>query len=380
MKLLYFTIQIHFLGGLSKIVSEKINWLVGHGYEVSLCNIEKLDVITAYPIDPRVKLIRGDISTTPGNAFTRIKGVVGAVDRILDIIKEEHPDVIINAHCPLVTWILPFISKSGSISLFRNDRIPTIMEFHQSRQGLEIFNKKFTDSFSGWLHQWSIRWIYGKYNKFVALTTEDKKAWNLNNCIVIPNFSSISPREYIEDAPGNEHQIILLARLMPQKRIDLMIQVWNLLAKKYPNWHVKVLGEGDLRESLESMVIERGLQDSFLLTGSVKDVSEELEASDIICLTSEHEGLCLVFIEAMQKSVPMIAFEISGIHDVVEDGYNGFLVPFGDVYSYARRLSEMMDSKELRNRFRENGKEFVKRFDKEHVMGMWVNLFQSINK
>ena len=61
MKLLYFTIQINMLGGLAKIVIDKINWLVDHGYDVTLCNIERLEVVPAYPIDSRVKLVRGDI-------------------------------------------------------------------------------------------------------------------------------------------------------------------------------------------------------------------------------------------------------------------------------------------------------------------------------
>lgn len=378
MKLLYFTIQIHFLGGLSRIVSEKINWLVDQGYDVTLCNIERLDVKPAYPIDSRVKLIRGDISTIPGNAFTRIKGVACAVSRVLEIIKEEQPDVIVNAHCPLVTWILPFVSKSGTLTIFKKNRIPTIIEMHQSRHGLEVFNKKFTDAFSGWLHRWCIRWIYGKYQRFVVLTSDDKVAWDLDNCIVIPNFSSIAPRDFVEDTNKPEHQIILLTRLMPQKRIDLMIRVWALLAPNYSNWRVKVLGDGDLRESLISMVEEYGLKESFLLPGAVKDVTFELESSDIMCLTSEHEGLSLVLIEAMQKSVPIMAFDICGMRDVIVDGYNGFLVPFGDVEGYANKLKELMDSSALRYQFRRNGKEFVKRFDKECVMRMWVDLFNSL--
>lgn len=378
MKLLYFTIQIHFLGGLSRIVSEKINWLVDQGYDVTLCNIERLDVKPAYPIDSRVKLIRGDISTTPGNAFTRIKGVTCAVSRVMEIIKEEQPDIIVNAHCPLVTWILPFVSKSGNLTIFKKNRIPTIIEFHQSRQGLKIFNEKTTDTFSSWLHGWSIRWIYSKYHRFVTLTTEDMSAWNLRNCIVIPNFSSIPPSEYVQDTERKNHQIIMLARLMPEKRIDLMIQIWSLISKKYPNWTVKVLGDGQMREFLELKIKEYQVQDSFFMPGAVKDVSEELEYSEIMCLTSEHEGLSLVLIEAMQKSVPVMAFEVSGIHDVINDGYNGFLVPFGNIYDYAEKLSKMIESPELRDQFRKNGKEFVKRFDKERVMGLWVDLFNSL--
>ena len=82
MKLLYFTIQINMIGGLARILIDKINWLVAHGYDVTLCNIERVDVLPAYALDERVKVIRGDISTTAGNALTRLRGVLGAINRV----------------------------------------------------------------------------------------------------------------------------------------------------------------------------------------------------------------------------------------------------------------------------------------------------------
>lgn len=370
MKLLYFTIQINMLGGLAKIVIDKINWLVQHGYEVTLCNIERLDVVSAYPIDERVKLVRGDIATEPGGVMTRLKGVMGAIRRTKEIIREERPDVIVNAHCPLVTWIIPWIKGD----------VPAIIEMHQSRQGLEVFNRKFMSPFGRWLHRWSIRWIYSRYDRFVVLTNGDMDAWATRNCVVIPNFATVKSLESRQHKiiDSDSHQIILLARLMPQKRIDLMIEVWARLAKDFPDWHVKVLGDGMLKEELKQRTRELGIEESFLMPGGVKDVNAELEASDILCLTSEYEGFGIVLIEAMLKGVPVMAFEYVGVHDIIDNGSDGFVVPFGDVDKYAYRLRELMLSEELRDRFRAQAFESVKKFDKEKVMNQWVTLFASL--
>lgn len=389
MKLLYFTIQINMLGGLAKIVIEKINWLVEHGYEVTLCNIERLDVETAYPIDSRVKLVRGDISTEPGGALKRLKGVLGAIKRTKAIIAQEKPDVIVNAHCPLVTWILPWINRL--VISDKRLRIPTIIEMHQSRQGLEVFNRQFMGTFSRWLHRWSIRWIYSRYDRFVVLTNGDREAWDTKNCVTIPNFSSIKSNSSTEILHAKEqrskekserekNQIILLARLMPQKRIDLMIRVWAKLAKDFPDWQVKVLGDGMLRGDLVMMVDGLGLKDSFLMPGGVKDVTSELEASEILCLTSEYEGFGIVLIEAMLKGIPTMAFEYVGVHDIIEDGVDGYVVPFGDVDAYAVRLRMLMESEELRGRISEKALVSVKKFDKERVMQRWVELFDSLSQ
>lgn len=378
------------LGGLAKIVIEKINWLVVHGYEVTLCNIERLDVVPAYPIDPRVKLVRGDISTEPGGALTRLKGVIGAIKRTKEIIAQEKPDVIVNAHCPLVTWILPWKAVQGSRFKVQG-YVPTIIEMHQSRQGLEVFNRQFMGAFSRWLHRWSIRWIYSKYDKFVVLTNGDREAWDTKNCVTIPNFSSIKSNSSIEILHAKEqrskerserekNQIILLARLMPQKRIDLMIRVWAKLAKDFPDWQVKVLGDGMLREELGLMVEGLGLKGSFLMPGGVKDVTSELEVSEILCLTSEYEGFGIVLIEAMLKGIPTIAFEYVGVHDIIEDGVDGYVIPFGDIDAYAAKLRMLMESEELRERISEMALESVKKFDKERVMQRWVELFDSLSQ
>lgn len=374
MRLLYFTIQINMLGGLGRIVVDKMNWLVERGYDVYLCNIERCEVRPAYPIDPRVKLIRGDISTVPGNALTRLKGVLGAIKNVKKVIRDVQPDVIVNAHCPLVTWILPFVFKG----------IPKVIECHQSRQGLEVLDRWAMNGFSRWLHRWSIRWIYSCYDKFVVLTNGDKASWNTKNCIVIPNFSNYSETSSfcIDDTAKKEKQIIAIARLVPQKRIDLLIKVWEKLYRDFPEWHIKVLGGGEYgslyEQNLRKMIADRGMENSFFMPGAVPDVTDELTKSSIMCLTSEYEGFGIVLIEAMLKGVPVVAFHYVGVDDIINDGTDGYVVPFGDIDAYAEKLRVIIESEEERDRLRKNALMSVHKFDKKKVMQLWVELFSSM--
>ena len=367
MHLLFFTIQINLVGGLARIVIDKINWLVAHGYDVTLCNIESLPVKPVYWIDPCVKLIQGNIQTTPGGIMTRAKGVLAAIKRTKDVIQQVNPDIIVNAHCPLVTWILPFVCRD----------IPKIVEIHQSRQGLEVFNRQFMSPFARWGHRHTIKWIYSRYDRFVVLTNGDKETWECSNSIVIPNFHNF---EVLKALPKRQvsHQVIMLARLMPQKRIDLMIDVWARLAKDFPEWQVKVLGEGMLRPQLEAKIRMLGLHESFLMPGEVMDVTSELQASDILCLTSEYEGFGIVLIEAMAKGLPVIAFEYVGVHDIINDGVDGFVVPFGDVDAYVQKLKQLMTDKDLYERLSTSALSSVHKFDKEKVMKMWNRLFNDL--
>ena len=75
------------------------------------------------------------------------------------------------------------------------------------------------------------------------------------------------------------------------------------------------------------------------------------------------------------KHVPVMAFEYVGVHDIINDGEDGFVVPFGDTDRYAERLRLLMESPAERERLADNALISVKKFDKEHVMQQWVNLF-----
>ena len=367
MTILYFTLQMDQLGGVARIESDKVNWLAQHGYDVVVCDIEDWPMTPYYPLDSRVSFIIGHLPTTPGGILTRAHNVWRSLRKVRRIIADVKPDVIINAHCPLVTWILPFAARS----------LPLVTEMHQSRQGLAVFNRWAMSRPTAWAHKHLIRWIYGRYDRFVTLTDADRQSWHLSNCICIPNFSSIDAVSH----PDAEHrQIIMLARLMPQKRIDLMIRVWQKLAPRFPQWRVKVLGEGLERERLQTLIDSAGLSGSFLLAGAVKDVRDELSASDIMCLTSEYEGFGIVLIEAMNMGVPVMAMDYVGVSDIIHDGTDGYVVPFADVDAYADRLATLMSSVAERRRLASNAYQSVRRFDRDTVMQQWVSLFEELTR
>lgn len=355
------------VGGVARIETDKVNWLAKHGYDVTVCDIEDWPMHPYYPLDERVKFLVGHITTTPGGLWQRAKNVCRAVQKVLSIIEEEKPDVIINAHCPVVTWILPFVAR----------HIPKIAEMHQSRQGLEVFNKWAMSKMMSRLHLFLTRFIYGRYAKFVTLTTADMQSWKLKNSVCIPNFSNIKPtiRQPIE-----HRQIIMLARLMPQKRIDLMIRVWQKLASQFPNWKVRVFGEGEMRSELQKQIDEANLSESFQLMGATKNVQAEIQNSDILCLTSEYEGFGIVLIEAMNMGVPVVAMEYVGVHDIIENGIDGVVVPFGNVDEYVQKLSELILSEQRRKQIAIRAYQSVAKFDSEAIMQKWTRLFGEIRQ
>ena len=114
------------------------------------------------------------------------------------------------------------------------------------------------------------------------------------------------------------------------------------------------------------------------MPGEVKDVEEELRHSDILCLTSEYEGFGIVLIEAMANGVPVIAFDYVGISDIVCDGEDGTVVPFGDTDAFAGRLRTLLRDRALRRQYASKALSSVHKFDKAAIMEQWTALFKDI--
>ena len=131
-------------------------------------------------------------------------------------------------------------------------------------------------------------------------------------------------------------------------------------------------------EALKMQAEKLGIAQSVNMPGAVRDVTPYVEQSSILCLTSEYEGFGIVLIEAMLKGLPVIAFEYVGVHDIIEDGVDGYIIPFGDVEAYADKLRSLMSSREERLRLREAAFRSVTKFNRERVMRRWTGLFETL--
>jgi glycosyltransferase involved in cell wall biosynthesis len=103
-----------------------------------------------------------------------------------------------------------------------------------------------------------------------------------------------------------------------------------------------VAGDGPLRPDLESAVKRLGLEKRVHLLGIRSDVADLIVASDVMLLASRHEGMPGCLIEAGMVGLPVVAFAVAGVPEVVIDGTTGFLVPPGDVAGLANRTLEIL--------------------------------------
>ena len=96
------------------------------------------------------------------------------------------------------------------------------------------------------------------------------------------------------------------------------------------------------------------------MTSWIKDISEFNAGMDIICLTSDNEGTPVSLIEAQASNVPVITSDVGGVKDIIQEGETGYIIPKGNLEDYVKKLGNLINNKELRNKLSLNGWDYVK--------------------
>lgn len=125
-------------------------------------------------------------------------------------------------------------------------------------------------------------------------------------------------------------KVLSVGRLSKQKNYPLLLRAAQKAHLRWPKLQFFILGEGDLRNSIEKQIEEEQAQDYVHLLGNVENVQEYLWDADLFFMTSDYEGLPLTVLEAMAAGLPIVSTKAGGIVDVVEDGKNGYLVDCND--------------------------------------------------
>ncbi len=194
--------------------------------------------------------------------------------------------------------------------------------------------------------------------------------------VVIPNMIKENKNGKLSTLCNN--QIISVGRLEEVKDFYTLILVFSVIVKKYPNYILKIIGEGSMREKLEEQIKKCNLQKNVILTGrrTENEINNELIKSDVFVLTSKSESFSLVLCEAMNFGVPCIAFDVDvGPREIIQDGKNGFLIENRNVDLMIERLDELLYNISLRRFLGSNSYNVAKNYYSENIINKWKNIF-----
>ena len=169
--------------------------------------------------------------------------------------------------------------------------------------------------------------------------------------------------------------VVAIAALRPQKRLDRLVSA----ATQLPGVHVAIAGDGPAGPELAAQAARLGIADRVHLLGFRPDVAALLHAADVVALPSAVEGLPLAILEAMAAGRPIVATDVEGTSELLEDGRTGILVPGDDPEALAAAIAELLADPVRAASLGRRAAEHVRAaFDEQRVIDELDRLFDGI--
>ena len=373
MRIVYCIAGTRHSGGMERVLTNKANWLVRNGYEVSIITTDQCGEKAYFPLDSRIECYDLGINYEENNGksiWNKLLHYFGKQHRhkraLSELLKRLKPDVTVSMFCN-DAYFMPSL-KDGS---------KKVLEIHFSRFKRLQYGRKGLWRLADQWRSFTDEKIVRRFDKFVVLTEEDREYWgNLSNMIVIPN-ANIVPLNNKYDSESKH--VIAVGRLNYQKGFERLIQAWSSVDRSHPDWQLDIYGDGEDRKMLLNLVSDLNLEGKVLLHPSTPDIMNCYRESSFLVMSSRYEGLPMVLIEAQANGLPVISFDCKcGPKDIIANEKNGLLVKEGDVKALSKAIIRIIENRTLRQNMSVEAINMMSRYEETFVMHRWTELFNQI--
>lgn len=370
MRILYVTDALAVWGGIERVLSDKMNYLVReYGYDVYVVTADQGGHPIPFPLDERINVKDMNIRFHQQYHYHGFKRILKYWElehlfrnRLESYINDVRPDVI---SC--------IRDGYASVVLSMKKHAPVIFESHAMYRDVVFENSTFLHRIVTVLKRRKLR----KLNQLVALTQGDADDWKrvCQHVCVIPNVVHLNET-------GNyslcKNKIVIFAgRFDIQKDFGTLLKVWALVHQRYPDWVLNVYGNGQLRPNFEKLVAEQN--QNVNIHPAIHDIMDKYRESSMLLMSSLYEPFGLVLVEAMSCGLPVVAFNCPyGPADIINDGIDGFLVEDRNIEAFADRVCQLMADEDLRLQMGRAAVLSAQRYKSETIMPKWRKMFDVI--
>lgn len=376
-KIVYVVGGLLYPNGMCHVLSQKVNYLAENtDYEVYMILTEKKGAPWHYTISDKVKWVNFDINFDELDTMPLYKKVFAYMVKqyrykrmFTDYLMKVKPDITVSTVRREINFINDIPDGSKKVG-----------EVHFNQSNYRLFEKKYLPSVVNRLitKKWrsSLNKQIRRLDRFVVLTHEDYACWEgMDNMEVIPNALSFFP-DVVSECTNK--RVIAAGRYTWQKGFDILIDVWDIVNRRHPDWHLDIYGDGD-RTAYIQKVRSKGLEQAITCHPAVNDIYARYQESSIFVLSSRYEGFGLVIAEAMSAGLPVVSFACPcGPTDIITDNEDGMLVQNGNIEKMAQSICWLIENDEKRKEYGRQGQINARRYSEESVMKKWVSLFSGL--
>lgn len=345
-------------GGAEKVSIAIANMLRRQGrHRVFFLSLTEGAAEPFFPLEPGIDRYRlGEKWIRPGPGYLKL------IPKLRRFLKEQDVDVIIDIDIVLGCLSIP--AAKG-----RKTRVISWEHFNCQFEQSSMYRRR--------IQKYSVR----HSDSIVTLTEKDREQYEQHFGRRERIRAIYNPMEdaAFDPVAVKEKQIITVGRLMPQKGVDYLVDVAQIVLDQHPDWKWILLGEGEQRAFLEKEIRARHLENRLILEGKVRNVGSYLQRARIYVMTSRWEGFPLCLLEAKAYELPCVAFDVpTGPAELISDGTNGFLIPAFDVAEMAEKIGRLMDDETLRERFSENAALGTEKCRGEYILAQWNEVIAQV--
>ena len=305
-----FTITDLGMGGAQRQVCDLADTLFARGHQVTITYLLQPAIVR--PKSKEVELIWLGGTKSPIAMFKALMNLV-------KLIKKVRPDVVHSHmyHANIVARLAKIFVRSPRL----------VCTAHNTNEGsaLRMFTYRMTNALAD---------VFTNVSQDAVAAFETKHAAPMSEMLAIYNGIDTDTFKFNESGRTdirnqaslqNKTVFIAIGRFHVEKDYPNLLAAFNQLVHNQPNIHLLIVGDGELRETLEQTISDKQLTNSVTLLGVRNDIPELLSVADVFVLSSASEGFGLVVAEAMACERRVVATDSGGVAEVL--GQEGFLVP-----------------------------------------------------
>ncbi|MEW6145835.1 MAG: glycosyltransferase family 4 protein [Thermodesulfobacteriota bacterium] len=219
--------------------------------------------------------------------------------------------------------------------------------------------------------------------KLIELHVPERKIEVIHNGIDVSSFSGAEIGSLRQSLNISEDSRVVgfIGRLGPEKGITYLLEAADRICRSTRDVYFVLIGEGILKKETENFVESRKLRDRIIVLGWRKDATDILLDMDMLLLPSLTEGTPMVILEAMAAGVPVIASDVGGIGEIIEDSRTGLLIKPRDPVAIVESVKALLDDGGLAERISRNAaREIESRFSARRMSEKYEKTYLSLMK
>ncbi|MEZ9864355.1 glycosyltransferase [Vibrio breoganii] len=371
-----------FIGGVERISCELAEELKSLGNNVSFIAATKSNYSGEYHIGFE-QVILNDINYNSENNISKFRSYVESNGIDIVINQAANVPAFSNLCCESISKDTKLISVLHIQPDYKRNQLKYDLEVGGRLKKIVKFIFYFPrlyriNSVNRLLYQS----IFDNSNKVVLLSESYKKYFisslkkpsDLDKKVVsIPNFIS----DKFPTLKKKRKEILFVGRLdFNHKRPDRVLSVWMAIFNKFPDWTLKIAGDGPARKTLESLVLSNKISNVHFL--GFCDTQKEYETASVLLMTSNYEGLPMTILEGMMNGCVPIAYHTFGaLDDLIKHDSSGFLIPPFNEGNYIACLERLISDSELLNSMSQRAISDTRNFAMSKVVSRWEEVLKS---